>query len=282
MHRTLCRPRNLLLGGLLLALLVCGRPEALKAQIPGTSGNALTVPIGGTIPLQMATKKAISLVKNGNDKVLGIKTIPGDPMRVLLTGQQAGITHIELTDVDGKMEGYEVSVQLDVEYLRTQLKQALRTANIDPVPIANNTIILRGTVNHAGDVEVALRVAQSAAGGAQIVSDLRVAGVQQVQLCVTVAQVDRTEFRRMAFDFLTDSKNFFFGSNGSGAVSPPGTVGVGSTILNATLGGQVLSGIPARAERGADEPAVRRDPQPVGLPRLFAGPARRSSGQVAG
>ena len=50
MHRTLCRPRNLLLGGLLLALLVSGRPETLNAQIPGTfPDKALIVPIGGTV-----------------------------------------------------------------------------------------------------------------------------------------------------------------------------------------------------------------------------------------
>ncbi len=119
MHHTHFRPRNLLLGGLLLALFLVGRPDALTAQIPGTSGSALMVPIGGTVPLQMTTKKAISLVKNTKEEVLGIKTVPGDPTRVLLTGTTAGITHVDLTDVDGRVEGYDVTVQLDVEYLRS-------------------------------------------------------------------------------------------------------------------------------------------------------------------
>ena len=170
------------------------------------------VPIGGTVPLQLSTKKAISLVKNAKEDVLGIKTVPGDPTRVLLTGQTAGITHLDLTDVDGKVESFQVTVQLDVEYLRTQLKRALPTSNIDPVPIANNTIVLRGTVNHIEDVDIALHAAQAAVAGVQVVSDLRVAGVQQVQLCVTVAQVSRSDFRRMDFNFLVNSKNFFFGS----------------------------------------------------------------------
>ena len=101
---------------------------------------------------------------------------------MLLTGQTAGITHVDLTDVDGKVEGYEVTVQLDVEYLRTQLKRALPTANIDPIPIANNTIVLRGTVNHIEDVDIVLHAAQAAVAGVQVVNDLRVGGVQQVQL----------------------------------------------------------------------------------------------------
>ena len=247
MHRTLCRPRTLLLGGLLLALFLCGRPEALKAQVQGTAGNALIVPLGGPpVPLQMNTKKAISLIKNTNGKVLRINTIEDDPTRVFLVGQQAGTSHIDLTDVDGKVESHDVIVQLDIEYLRTQLKRVLPTANIEPVPVGGNSVILRGVVNHAEDADTAMRAAQAIGGqgGLQFTNAMRVAGVQQVQLCVTVAQVDRSEFRRMAFDFLTDGKNFFFGSTGSGAVAQPGTVGVGSSILNATLGGQVLSGIP--------------------------------------
>lgn len=245
MHHTHFRPRDLLLGGLLLALFLVGRPAALTAQIPGTSGSALMVPIGGTVPLQMTTKKAISLVKNTKEDVLGIKTVPGDPSRVLLTGTTAGITHVDLTDVDGKVEGFDVTVQLDVEYLRTQLRRALPTSNIDPIPIANNTIVLRGTVNHIEDVDVAIHAAQAAVAGAQVVSDLRVAGVQQVQLCVTVAQVSRNELRQMNFDFLTDSKNFFFGSTVGGAVTQPVLAG-GTSTLTSTLFNQgvPLSGIP--------------------------------------
>ena len=243
MHPTLFRPRTLLLGGLLLALVLAGRPDALTAQIPGTTGNALVVPIGGTVPLQITTKKAITLVKNTKEDILGIKTVAGDPTRVLLTGQTAGISHLDLTDVDGKVESYDVTVQLDVEYLRTQLRRALPTANIDPVPIANNTIVLRGTVNHIEDVEIAVRAAQAAVAGVQVVSDLRVAGVQQVQLCVTVAQVSRSQLRAMNFDFLTDSKNFFLGSTIGGAVAQPALVGTGGT-LTTTLNGQTLSGVP--------------------------------------
>ncbi len=249
MHRTLCRPRNFLLGGLLLALLVSGRPETLNAQIPGTSGNSLAVPIGGTVPLQMSTKKAISLVKNSKEDVLGIKTVPGDPKRVNLVGLAAGVSHVELTDEDGKMDAYDVTVQLDVEFLRTQLHRAFPTTNIEPVPVGSSAVTLEGTVNRIEDVDAILRVAQAAAGGVQVISRLRVAGVQQVQLCVTVAQVRRNELRRMAFNFLTDTKNTFFGSTVGQAVTNPTSIGVGGTttggsILSPAFLGQTLSGVP--------------------------------------
>ena len=78
-----------------------------------------------------------------------------------------------------------------------------------------------------------------------MVSDLRVAGVQQVQLCVTVAQVSRNELRQMNFDFLTDSKNFFFGSTVGGAVTQPVLAGGASTLTSTLFNqGVPLSGIP--------------------------------------
>ena len=245
MHRTLSRPRALLLGGLLFALLASGRPEALRAQLPLLDTTAITVPAGTTKRLQMGSKKEIKNVTNSKENVLNVKKVPGDPTRIEVTGQDAGITHLELTDVDGKTETFDIIVQADVEFLRIQLKRMFPTANITPVPISNNFIYLRGTVNHISDVARALNLAATAFPGVTFIDELTVAGDQQVQLCVTVAQVSRSELRSMTFDFLTDSKNFFFGSTIGGAVAQPPLVGIGSSNLNVTgLGGQVLSGVP--------------------------------------
>ena len=163
-----------------------------------------------------------------------------------MTGQDAGITHLELTDVDGKTETFDIIVQADVEFLRIQLKRMFPTANITPVPISNNFIIparRRSTTSRTWPAR--LNLAATAFPGVTFINELTVAGDQQVQLCVTVAQVSRSELRSMAFDFLTDSKNFFFGSTVGGAVAQPAAVGIGSSNLNVTgLGGQVLSGVP--------------------------------------
>ena len=85
----------------------------------------------------------------------------------------------------------------------------------------------------------------------------------------------------MAFDFLTDSKNFFFGSTVGEAVAQPPLVGIGSPNLNATgLGGQILSGVPGvPTERANLLFGVLHNK--LGLPRLPAGPARRGRRQVA-
>src|SRR5260370_42368331 len=110
MHRTLFRPRTLLMGSLALALLLAARPDAGVAQIPGTTGAALPVPINGSVKLQLSTKKPIKLVKVAKDNILAVKTVNGDPTAVWLTGQEAGQTTVDLTSEDDKTEHFQVDV----------------------------------------------------------------------------------------------------------------------------------------------------------------------------
>jgi pilus assembly protein CpaC len=213
---------------MLVALLLSGLLAGARGQGPAQPGSALIVPIGGTVKLQMASKKPIKTVTNPKDAAVAIRTVPGDPTTVLIIGQQPEVTRIELEDVDGKKESYDVIVQADVEFLKTQLKRAVPTATINPIPSSANSVILAGTVTRAEDVPIAERIANNI--GFVVVNALRVGGVQQVQLDVVVAQVSRDEFRRMAFDFLTNSHNFFLGSTVGQAVTNPTSVGFGGTF----------------------------------------------------
>src|SRR5262249_32617216 len=122
------------------------------------------------------------------------------------------------------------------------LKRAVPTANIVPIPAANNTVILTGTVARQEDIEIVMRTAQSVVlGPERVVNALRVPGVMQVQLCCVVARVSRSDFRRMAFDFLLSDHKFFFASTVGQAAQNPNTIGVGSTLgtfgnLSGTVG----------------------------------------------
>jgi pilus assembly protein CpaC len=53
----------------------------------------------------------------------------------------------------------------------------------------------------------------------------------QVQLCVVVARVSRSDLRRMAFDFLLSDHKFFLASTGSGAAAPTFLPGGGGSVL---------------------------------------------------
>jgi pilus assembly protein CpaC len=245
MHRTLGSRTPHWRGGTIVLLLAVCWGAAARAQEQRPS--ALIVPINGTVKLQMSTKKPIRTVTNPNENAVNIRTVVGDPTTVLVIGQQPDVTRIELRDADGNTETYEVIVQPDIEYLRTQLRRAVPTANVTPIPTSNSTVILAGTVTRAEDVGIIRGVVSSI--GFQFIDAMRVGGVQQVQLDVVVAKVSRAELRSLAHNFFNNSKNFYLGSTIGNAVAQPPLVGTGAP-LNAAFVSQTLSGVPGAPNGG--------------------------------
>src|SRR5205807_1084846 len=113
--------------------------------------SGLIIPINGSKKVQIYTKQFIDAVHSSKPNVARVQPVNGDPTSVLITGVEAGIAQINLEDVNKAQETLEVIVQLDVEYLRSSLARVAPTANIVPIPGANNTVILTGTVANAED-----------------------------------------------------------------------------------------------------------------------------------
>ncbi len=240
MHPT-TPPRKVLRRALFVALSLCLLLPALTAaqdaKLPQFLGT-LIVPIGGTQRLQMTKKQVIAKAINRNEAVLRVSPVYGDPTTVLLNGLEPGVAVVTLIDEAGKEENFQVIVQLDVEYLKSLLKRAVPTANIDPIPGANNTIVLRGSVPRAEDVEVALRIAQSVVlGPDRVINGLRVDGVQQVQLCVVIAAVDRTLERQLGFSFVEQGNHQFASSIFPGGGSLTSTLLTGASGVTGTVTG---------------------------------------------
>ena len=189
MHRIMNR-KTLAWGSMVVLLLATAGPRPADAQEPSPQPAALIVPVNGTVKLQMSKKQKIKTVTNPKENAVSIRTVAGDPTSVLVIGQQPEVTRIELEDTDGNKETYEVIVQADVEYLRTQLRRAMPTANVTVIPTSNKTVILSGTVTRAEDVAIIRGLVQSV--GFKYIDAMRVGGVQQVQLDVIIVQVNRS------------------------------------------------------------------------------------------
>lgn len=246
MHRILNR-NKLPWRSLVLALIVAAwGGVCVRAQEPSSLASALIVPINDTVKLQMSKKQKIKTVINPKENVVSIRTLPGDPTTVLLVGQQEDVTRVELEDMDGNKETYKVIVQEDLEFLRAQLRRALPTANVTVIPTKNKTVILSGTVTQAGDVAVVRGLVQSA--GYKYIDSVRVGGVQQVQLDVIIAQVNRTDLRNLTINFLGNSKYAAGSSTVGGAATIGGSSGTsgggGSSSLTGGNNAFDLSGTP--------------------------------------
>src|SRR6516164_6602946 len=184
MHRTRVLYRSF--WGVLLALLlgaVCAAGEIAVGQPAPVevNPNAIVIPINGTYLLGAPSKKALKKAVNNKDNVIRVQPVSDDRSKVLITGLEPGIARVTLTDEDDKVFDFDVVVQFDVEYLRSVLKRAVPTANIVPIPAANNTVILTGTVQRAEDIDVVMRSAQSVVlGPERVINAMRVPGVMQV------------------------------------------------------------------------------------------------------
>jgi pilus assembly protein CpaC len=217
MHRKFCTGR-LLLGFAVLSLLVGGTAMAQPLE-------RIVIPFGGVKPLQMKNKQNIKVVFVEKPDVIQPEQTVENPAIVLLKGLSKGTSRVELTDNAGGKESYEVVVGLTIEQriiedLQKILRQAVPTANVVVIPFSNG-IILSGTVAHAEDVDTILKIADCTVGKC-VINAMTVGGVQQVQLDVTVARVDRTRSRSRGFNFIVGGNTFSAGSILGGLSSSAG------------------------------------------------------------
>ena len=122
------------------------------------------------------------------------------------------------------------------------------TATVVPTPISDNTVILGGTVTNPEDVDILIRVADSL--GFKSINAMRVGNVQQVQLDVVIAEVSALDLRALTFNFLANSKNFYFGHDTGGAIGPITSVGGGAGGGGAGVLGPASAGAVRHSRHG--------------------------------
>lgn len=208
-----------------------GSPSQLPPSIPETApaphaditasarGRELHVPLGGSIPLQMTGAKPIRTVYNRQEGV-AVVAPTSDRSKVLVTGKQAGTSNITLTAEDQSREMIDVVVEPDMQYLKGVLRRVVPTANLEIIPATGGTIIIGGTVVRAEDVDLVLNTTAGILGKKDgIINAMHVGGVQQVQIDVVIATVDRTKFRNLAVEFSSQGVVHSFVSTFSGGAS---------------------------------------------------------------
>ncbi|MSR52230.1 MAG: hypothetical protein EXS09_02945 [Gemmataceae bacterium] len=230
-------------------------PKSAPMATPDRT-NAVTVTIGGQVRFQMKSKKRIKEAFNENERVVRVLADATDPATLILIGQAAGTSRLELTDIDGAKESYLIVVQRDVEMLRNLIRKTLPESKIEITPIGDSgtNIILSGYVTKEDDRESA-RLLAEALGLRVAVNSVGVGGggnVPHVQLDVTLAKVDRTRARSRGANWIINGVDASVGSllgglTGlqPGAVAPAAIAGVGAIPTPATVSPGGLTNIVA-------------------------------------
>ncbi len=297
MHPNANARRPLLWGLVLVAGLVGPAAHGQQPVVPvGVAkvdrSGALIVPLGGTVQFDPRTPDAKLIVEifNRNEDILQARPDAGNPRVVVMTGRAPGLSQITLTYADRTKAVYDVVVQPDYDLLRNVIKRTVPTASVEVIPGVGNVIILSGYVTSPGDADIIQRIASSVVGGnpQNIINAMQVGGVQQVQIDVVVASVDRTEARSRGFDFFVNARQFQFNSIVGGLlgqnVSGAGLVAGGATIVSpdanlafAVVPGRFIGALRAlRTEGLAKFLAEPRVVTQTGRPAFF-----RSGGQQA-
>lgn len=229
----------LVLATLLFAYATLAQETGERAGI--VRNENLTVPLykSRVLPLGVAAAR----VSVGNPDIADILILRASQIYVL--GKDLGTTNVFLWDNDDVLIGaVEVVVTHDLQSLKKKLHDLLPNEKIE-VHSAQRNIILSGNVSNITNMEAALRIArgyfarfsavestefqaesdtgtrENSAG--EVINLMSVGGVQQVMLEVKVAEISRTELRRLDVRFnaiLQGSERWKFGGVNGGAVFP--------------------------------------------------------------
>jgi len=150
------------------------------------------------------------------------------PQQILLQAFKPGATDIILWGEDGKdIWQRTIRVRMDVDRFGGKLKDLFPESSL-AVSDSDDVLIVRGLLRSTEEAEVLEDCLQKT--GFNYVNMTSIAGVQQVQLEVRVAEVSRRAIRMMGMNaFLTDD-NYFLGDRVGGLVQgidigvPSGTV----------------------------------------------------------
>ncbi|MBU2898568.1 type II and III secretion system protein family protein [Vibrio hepatarius] len=198
------------------------------------SGKAVLVPHHKSTHVTLAGKaKRVSL---GDPEVLDIVMLKSD--EVFLIGKKLGSTNLMAWDSRGRLiESINIEVTHDLNSLKAKLYEFLPDEEVN-VHSAQNRLILSGIISSQSAMNIALRVAETYAGGEKadkemtslseqtdktgVINLMSIGGAQQVMLEVTVAEVQRSLVRKFDanFHFFQQSGDISWGGTSAGASLP--------------------------------------------------------------
>ena len=302
MHPTTHARWPRLFAGLVLAAGLAGaaangQPPTAQPAVPpappigdvrvDTKTGALVVPVGGLVRFDPKLPKGEipTDILVSNESVLQVRLDQNNPSILLLTGRAPGLARLSIVLKGKPRLDFDVIVQPDYDLLRSLIKRTVPTANVEVTPGVGTVVILSGYVTSPQDADIIARLANSQVGGSasNVINAIQVGGVQQVQIDVVIASVNRSEIRSRGFDFSVAGTSAQFRSIVSGLILPPsggvGAVGL-SPSANLQLGiapAQLTTALQAlRTEGVAKFLAEPRVVTQTGRPAFF-----RAGGQQA-
>jgi pilus assembly protein CpaC len=214
-----------------------GTPEADGPDVTFTVTEAATTAQMITVPLNQGVLVDFSVpvreVRVANPSIADVTAT--SPRQILVDGKSYGTTQLVVLVDGGVQRMFTVAVDLDLARLQAAVERAVPRARVKASGMLD-TVVLTGTVP---DVESAEHIMQIAGiYSKDVVNHMRVAGVHQVLLRCTVAEVNRSATRRLGFN------GWLAGSGVPDMFTVSQIAGINPVDISAVSGASVQSQIP--------------------------------------
>jgi pilus assembly protein CpaC len=255
-------PRWAVLALALAAAAPALSPAPVQAQARGEDAGRFSSAEGPTRRINLGVGKSIIIDLPADASEIFVadpkvaNAIVRSTRRIYVIAAQSGQTTIYAMDKDGRrIAVYELSVGRDVGELGAILKAALPSANIVARTV-NDSIILTGDVDSAGDIQIAMDISKgfvqtikgTDGSSGTVINAMSLRGRDQVMLKVTIAEMQRTIAKQLGVTGAIAKGGWgsislpnAFGVNG-GPLAPAGsTAGVTSGATIGALGVSTLA-----------------------------------------
>jgi pilus assembly protein CpaC len=204
--------------------------------------------------------KDVAEIVVGNPKI--VDAVVRTPRRIYVLGAEAGQSTILGLDAQGReIARLEISIGRDVGQLNELLRAALPASPIVAQTV-NDTIILTGNANSAGEAQRAVDIAKgfvnrsagdaAAAGGVgsgdvNVINAMTLRGDDQVMLRVTIAEVDRKVIKQLGVSTQTGGDTLLNGVWGKVIAENPYGVNAAMSATSLALKGVNNTGLTIKA-----------------------------------
>ena len=169
----------------------------------------------------------IKRVDGFDPAIISVASIPSEPSKIRVQAVAPGITTMVVVDKHDNASSVEVFVVGDVRHLQAYINQLFPRASVKAVAIREDAVVLRGWVQQPEHITEIVELSREFRPN--VLNQMRVGGVQQVQLKVRMMEVQRGRIRQMGFNFLYANQNGLLAST-------PGQL-VPLTAITAPFGG---------------------------------------------
>ena len=176
--------KRIILGAAVLLSLLAQPLMGQKAELEDQELSERLISVSVQETTTLISPEPIKAVELSNPGIAEISVV--SPVKLLISGKQYGRTTLTLERADGEIVTYIVSVGLDLSALQETIEKLSPHSRVNVTAIMDN-VILSGTVPDVQTSEHILDIAGIYSG--KIQNHMEIAGVQQIQLRVIIAEV---------------------------------------------------------------------------------------------